>query len=202
MSKTISDIAFTPSVKAIQTRKGSRTAYARMEEKGGWKNTVTEDLASYIAARDSFYLATASGDGQPYVQHRGGKPGFLKVLDESTLAFADFKGNRQYISQGNLAENDKAYLFLMDYANRQRIKIWGRARVVEDDPELLTRLVDTDYKATPEQAIVFDIEAWDVNCPQHITPRYTELQIAQIVAPLQARIDQLEAQLAAQSAGA
>lgn len=202
MSKVISDIAFTPSVKAIQTRKGSRTGYARMEEKGGWENTVTEDLASYIAARDSFYLATASADGQPYVQHRGGKPGFLKVLDEGTLAFADFKGNRQYISQGNLAENDKAYLFLMDYANRQRIKIWGRARVVEDDPELLARLVDADYKATPEQAIVFDIEAWDVNCPQHITPRYTELQIAHLVAPLQARIDQLEAQLAAQSAGA
>ena len=197
MSHVISDIAFTPAVKAVQTRKGSRTGYARMEEKGGWQNTVTDDLAAYIAARDSFYLGTASADGQPYVQHRGGKPGFLKVIDETTLAFADFKGNRQYISQGNLAENDKAYLFLMDYANRRRIKIWGRARVVEDDADLLAQLVDPDYKAQPEQAIVFTIEAWDVNCPQHITPRYTEPQIAHIVAPLQARIEQLESQLAA-----
>ncbi len=199
MSQVISDIAFTPSVKAVQTRKGSRAGYARMEEKGGWQNTVTEDLAAYIAARDSFYLATASADGQPYVQHRGGKPGFLKVLDETTLAFADFKGNRQYISQGNLAENDRAYLFLMDYANRRRIKIWGRARVVEDDPELLARLADADYQGKPEQAVVFTIEAWDVNCPQHITPRYTELQIAHLVAPLQARIKELETQLAAAS---
>ena len=199
MSQVISDIAFTPSVKAIQTRKGSREGYARMEDKGGWQNTVTDDLAAYIGARDSFYLATASVDGQPYVQHRGGKPGFLKVLDENTLAFADFKGNRQYISQGNLAENDKAYLFLMDYANRQRIKIWGRARVVEDDPELLARLADADYQGKPEQAVVFSIEAWDVNCPQHITPRYTELQIAHLVAPLQARIKELETQLAAVS---
>lgn len=199
MSQITSDIAFTPSVKAVQTRKGSRAGYARMEEKGGWQSTVTDDLAAFIAARDSFYLGTASADGQPYVQHRGGKPGFLKVIDETTLAFADFKGNRQYISQGNLAENDKAYLFLMDYANRQRIKIWGRARVVEDDAELLESLVDPDYKAKPEQAVVFTIEAWDVNCPQHITPRYTEPQIAHIVAPLQARIEQLESQLAAAS---
>jgi len=200
MTTAISDIAFTPSVKAIQTRKGSRTGYARMEEKGGWQNTVSENLASFIAERDSFYLATASADGQPYVQHRGGKPGFLKVLDETTLAFADFKGNRQYISQGNLAENDKAYVFLMDYANRQRIKIWGRARIVEDDPELLEQLADPDYKATPEQAVLFDVEAWDVNCPQHIVRRYDETQIADLIGPLKARIAQLEAQLAGQPA--
>jgi predicted pyridoxine 5'-phosphate oxidase superfamily flavin-nucleotide-binding protein len=199
MSTIISDIAFTPSVKAIQTRKGSRVGYARMEEKGGWQNTVTDDLAGFIGARDSFYLATASADGQPYVQHRGGKPGFLKVLDETTLAFADFKGNRQYISQGNLAENDKAYLFLMDYANRQRIKIWGLARVVEDDPALLERLVDADYQGKPEQAVVFDVEAWDVNCPQHIVRRYDESQIANLIEPLKARIAELEAQLATPS---
>ena len=202
MSSVISDIAFTPSVKAVQTRKGSRTGYARMEEKGGWQNTVTDDLARFIGERDSVYLATASADGQPYIQHRGGKPGFVKVLDETTLAFADFKGNRQYISQGNLAENNKAYLFLMDYANRQRIKIWGRARVVENDPELLNRLVDADYPGKPEQALVFDVEAWDVNCPQHIVPRYDESQVADLVMPLKAHIADLEAQLAARSARA
>jgi len=199
MNTVISDIAFTPSVKAIQSRKGSRTGYARMEEKGGWQNTVTDDLAGFIAERDSFYLATASADGQPYVQHRGGKPGFLKVLNETTLAFADFKGNRQYISEGNLAENDKAYVFLMDYATRQRIKIWGRARIVEDDPDLLESLVDADYKAKPEQAVVFEIEAWDVNCPQHIVRRFDETQIEKLIAPLKAHIEQLEAQVAAQS---
>ncbi len=202
MSTVISDIAFTPSVKAIQTRKGSRAGYARMEEKGGWQHTVTDDLAGFIAERDSFYLATASADGQPYVQHRGGKPGFLKVLDETTLAFADFKGNRQYISQGNLAENDKAYLFLMDYATRQRIKIWGRARIVEDDPDLLARLADADYQGKPEQAVVFEVEAWDVNCPQHIVRRYDETHVEKLIAPLKAHIEQLESQLAGQPAEA
>ena len=197
MTTVISDIAFTPSVKAIQTRKGSRAGYAKMEQKGGWQNTITDDLARFIGERDSVYIATASADGQPYVQHRGGKPGFLKVLDETTLAFADFKGNRQYISQGNLAENDKAYLFLMDYANRQRIKIWGRARIVEGDAELLERLVDPDYPGKPEQAIVFEVEAWDVNCPQHIARRFDETQVADLIEPLKARIAELEAQLAA-----
>ena len=154
-----------------------------MEAKGGWSSTVTPDLAHFIAARDSFYLSTASADGQPYIQHRGGPPGFLRVLDEHTLAFADFRGNRQYISAGNLAENPRAFLFLMDYPNRSRIKIWGRAKVVEDDPALMERLVDPGYAARPEQAIVFTIEAWDVNCPQHITPRFTadeyDAQVAQ-----------------------
>ena len=132
----ISDIAFTPAVKAIQERKGPRRGYARMDEKGGWADAITPDLAAFIAERDSFYLATASADGQPYIQHRGGKAGFLKMLDAHTLAFADFKGNRQYITSGNLLDNDKAYIFLMDYANRRRVKIWGTARVVEDDPAL------------------------------------------------------------------
>jgi len=191
-----SDVVFSPSVKRVQERKGSREAYARMAEKGGWRTVVTEDLARFIAARDSFYLGTASADGQPYIQHRGGKPGFLKVLDERTLAFADFKGNRQYITTGNLAENPKAYLFLMDYPNRRRVKIWGRARVVDDDPELLRRLADPDYRGAPEQAIVLEIAAWDVNCPQHITPRFTEAEVAELMAPLKQRIAELEAELA------
>ena len=190
----ISDIAFTPAVKAVQERKGSRQGYAKMEAKGGWKDIVTDDLAAFIEERDSFYIGTASADGQPYIQHRGGKPGFLKVLDETTLAFADFKGNRQYITAGNLAENDKAYIFLMDYANRRRIKIWGRARVVEDDPDLMARLVDLDYAAVPEQAIVFTLEAWDINCPQHIPRRYTETEVADRLGGLEARIAELEAQ--------
>ncbi len=197
MTENVSDIAFTPAVKAVQERKGSRRGYARMEAKGGWQNAITDDLAAFIAERDSFYLGTASADGQPYIQHRGGPKGFLKVVDERTLAFADFKGNRQYITAGNLTENDKAYIFLMDYANRRRIKIWGRARVVDDDAGLLERLADAGYEAVPEQAVVFEVEAWDVNCPQHITPRYTEQEMGSIVAPLQARIGELEAQVAA-----
>ena len=194
MTENVSDIAFTPAVKAVQERKGSRRGYARMEEKGGWQSTITDDLAHFIGERDSFYLGTASADGQPYIQHRGGKPGFLKVLDEKTLAFADFRGNRQYITAGNLSENDKAYIFLMDYPNRRRIKIWGRARVTED-PELMERLFDADYDAVPEQAIVFEITAWDVNCPQHITPRFTEAEVGEIVAPLKRRIEELESRL-------
>jgi len=189
-----SDVAFTPAVKLLQEGKGSRKGYAKMEEKGGWQDTITEDLARFIGERDSFYLGTANADGQPYIQHRGGKPGFLKVLDEKTLAFADFRGNRQYITAGNLSENDKAYLFLMDYPNRRRIKIWGRAKVV-DDPELMARLADSDYDGVPEQAVVFEIAAWDVNCPQHITPRYTEAEVGEIVAPLKRRIAELEAQV-------
>jgi predicted pyridoxine 5'-phosphate oxidase superfamily flavin-nucleotide-binding protein len=188
----ISDIAFTPAVKAIQERKGSRRGYARMEQKGGWSDTISDELAQFIGERDSFYLGTASADGQPYIQHRGGSPGFLKVVDERTLAFADFRGNRQYITAGNLGENAKASIFLMDYANRRRIKIWGRARV-SDDPELMARLTDADYGGVPEQAIVFEVTAWDVNCPQHITPRYTEAEVARIIAPLERRIAELEA---------
>ncbi len=197
MRQHVSDIAFTPAVKAAQEHRGSRAAYARMEQKGGWRDRVTPDLAQFLAERDSFYLATATADGQPYIQHRGGPQGFLAVLDERTLAFADFGGNRQYITAGNLSENDKAYLFLMDYANRRRIKIWGRARIVENDPDLLTRLSDPAYKARPERAILFHIEAWDVNCPQHITRRFTEAQVSEIVAPLQGRIAGLEAEIAA-----
>ncbi len=198
MTSHTSDVAFSPAVKAAQSRLGSRGGYARMEAKGGWRDTITEELAQFIAERDSFYIATASADGQPYIQHRGGPKGFLKVLDERRLGFADFAGNRQYISLGNLSENDRAQLFLMDYAGRRRIKIWGRARVVEDDPALLDRLVDPGYEARPERAFVFEVEAWDVNCPQHITPRYTDAEIAPVIEHLQQRIAALEAELADQ----
>ena len=194
--RPVSDIAFTPAVKAEQERHGSRAGYARMQEKGGWTATITPDLAAFIAERDSFYLSTASADGQPYSQHRGGKPGFLKVLDERTLAFADFRGNRQYITAANLSENPRAFIFLMDYANRRRIKVWGRARV-DDDPALVARLHDADYKAQPEQAIVFTVEAWDVNCPQHITPRRTGAEYETIIGGLRERIKNFEDQVAA-----
>jgi predicted pyridoxine 5'-phosphate oxidase superfamily flavin-nucleotide-binding protein len=197
MNEMISDIAFTPAVKAQQFRLGSRDGYARMEQKGGWTDRVTEDLAGFIAARDSFYLATASADGQPCIQHRGGEPGFLKVLDDKTLAFPEYAGNRQYITMGNLAENNQAYLFLMDYPNRYRIKIWGRARVVEDDAELFKRLSGGDGDPVPERAIVFEVTAWDRNCPQFITPRYSEAELTEVTEPLTERIARLEAELAA-----
>ena len=195
MSPPTSDIAFTPAVKALQERNGSRAGYARMAEKKDWHDTVTPELAAFLAERDSFYLASASAEGRPYIQHRGGPKGFLKVLDDKRLAFADFGGNRQYISAGNLSENDQAAIFLMDYPNRRRLKLWGRARVVEDDPELLARLVEPGYKAKPERAFLFEVEAWDVNCPQHITPRYSEAEIAPALAKLQARIAELEAEV-------
>lgn len=166
-----SDLAFTPSVKRLQEAQGSRAAYARMEQGRGWATEVDEDLAAFIASLDMFYLGTANLDGQPYIQYRGGPPGFLKVLDTRTLAFADFAGNRQYISWGNLEDNPRAFLFLIDYARQQRVKIWGRARFVDDDPGLLTRLHDSSYPGKPERALLFSIEALDVNCPQHIHRR-------------------------------
>jgi len=190
-----SDVAFTPAVKAVQERRGSRRQYARMETTRGWQNTVTEDLAAFIAERDSFYLATANAEGQPYIQHRGGPKGFLRVLDDRTLAFADFKGNRQYITTGNLADNDRAFIFLMDYAHRQRIKIWGRARVVEGDDALIGKLFVPGYKAKPEQAILFTVEAWDINCQQHIPQLFPAPDVAAAVR-LQARIAELEAEVA------
>jgi predicted pyridoxine 5'-phosphate oxidase superfamily flavin-nucleotide-binding protein len=175
-----SDIAFTPTVKAIQQRLGSRESYQRMEQGNGWQTRVTPELAAFIAERDTFFLGTASLDGQPYIQHRGGPPGFLKVIDEQTLAFADFRGNRQFLSMGNLQDNDQAFIFLIDFANRRRIKIWGRAKVVEDDARLLDTLSDPDYKARPERVILFQIKTWDINCPQHIKRRYTVEEFAAI----------------------
>ena len=168
-----SDVAFSRAVKAAQETRGSRAGYEKAMERHDWDDRVTPALEAFIAERDSFYLGTASADGQPYIQHRGGPKGFLKVLDERRLGFADYRGNRQYISVGNLDENDKAFIFLMDYPNRQRIKMWGRAEYIEGDSEILERVADPEYGAKPERAIVFHIHAWDSNCPQHITPRYT-----------------------------
>jgi predicted pyridoxine 5'-phosphate oxidase superfamily flavin-nucleotide-binding protein len=189
-----SDVAFTPAVKAVQERRGSRKLYRRVEERRGWQTTVTPDLAAFLAERDSAYLATANAAGQPYVQHRGGPKGFIHVLDDKTLGFADFVGNRQYITTGNLAENDRAFLFLMDYAHRHRIKIWGRARVVADDAALIARLMPTGYAARPEQAILFSIEAWDVNCQQHIPQKFDASDVAASIERLNARIADLEAE--------
>jgi uncharacterized protein len=187
-----SDVAFTPAVKSIQELKGSRRSYARMEEKGGWETTVTPELADFLAGLDMFYLGTATAAGQPYIQYRGGPPGFLQVLDEHTLGFADFGGNRQYLSLGNLSENPKAFLFLMDYANQRRVKVWGTARVVEGDAALEQRLRDPAYPGRVERVILFTITAWDVNCQQHIHERYSQRQVDAAVAGLRERIAELE----------
>jgi uncharacterized protein len=192
-----SDVAFTPAVKAIQARKGSRKAYAHVEENGGWRTEIDDNLRALLADANSLYLATASADGQPYIQHRGGPKGFVKILDGRTLAFADYSGNRQYISQGNLSENPKAQLFLMDYAHRRRVKIWGEARVVDDDTALLESLMPRGYKARPEQVIIFRIAAWDTNCPQHIPQKFDAADVAAALASRDARIAELEAELAA-----
>lgn len=196
MRQHSSDIAFTPSVKAIQTAKGSRYNYERMELEGGWETAVTPDLESVLADLDMFYLGTANAEGQPYIQYRGGSPGLLKVIDKKTLGFADFGGNRQYITLGNISENPKAFIFLMDYARSRRIKLWGTIRIVEDDAELVEQLRDRSYPGKVERAILFQIEAWDVNCPQHIHKRFTQKQIAPVIEQLQARIADLEAKLA------
>ncbi len=201
MARPVSDIAFTPSVKEVQERLGSRKSYAQREENGGWESTVTPELADFLVERDSFYLGTASAGGQPYIQHRGGPKGFLKVIDERTLGFADFGGNHQYITLGNLAENDRAFLFLMDYAHRRRVKVWGRARVVENDPDLIKRLSVPGSRGRPERAILFHVEAWDVHCPQHITRRYSEGEVAQLIQGLRDRIDELENELRTIRAG-
>ena len=195
MSHYPSDIAFTPTVKSIQADRGSRSAYANVEQNHPWQSTVTPQLEDFLAELDMFYLGTANANGQPYIQYRGGPPGFLQVLDERTLAFADFGGNQQYISLGNLADNPQTFLFLMDYANRRRIKVWCTAHVIEDDPELLARLGDPTYPGRVERAIVFTIKAWDVNCPQHIHQRLPSRKVAQVIEQLQNRIQDLEARL-------
>jgi predicted pyridoxine 5'-phosphate oxidase superfamily flavin-nucleotide-binding protein len=187
-----SDVAFTPSVKDVQARRGSRKAYAHREEAGPWLTRITPDLAAFIAAQTSVFLATANKDGQPYIQHRGGPPGFLRVLDDKTIGFADFAGNRQYITLGNLAENSKAYLFLIDYVHRRRIKIWGEARVVEGDTELVAKLMPEGYKARPEQAILFTVGAWDSNCAQHIPQRFEAADVAAALMKRDERIAALE----------
>jgi uncharacterized protein len=190
-----SDVAFTPAVKAIQTRKGSRDAYAHVEQNGGWRTEIDENLAAFLAETNSLFFATASADGQPYIQHRGGPKGFLRVLDKNTLAFADYSGNRQYITLGNLSENPKANIFVMDYAHRRRVKIWGEARVVDDDPALLESLMPKGYKARPEQVIIFEIAAWDTNCRRQIPQKFDAADVAAALAARDARIAALEAEL-------
>lgn len=195
MKQIVSDIAFTPSVKAVQTDMGSREGYAKMEAGHGWQTVVTPQLRGFLSGLDMFYLGTSNAEGQPYIQYRGGAAGFLKVIDATTLGFADFGGNRQYITLGNLRDNPKAFIFLMDYMNSQRIKLWGTARVVEDDSRLLSKLQDKEYPGQVERAILFNIEAWDVNCPQHIHKRYPQREIDPVIADLQSQIKGLEEKL-------
>src|SRR3954465_712799 len=190
---TNSDIVLTPAARRAQAERGSARRY---DEKtaAGFPTTVTPELAAFIAEQDTAFLGTASADGAPYIQHRGGPKGFIKVVDEHTLGFADYRGNRQYITLGNLSENDRAYLFLIDFSRRQRIKLWGRARVVETHEALVAKLFDQGYKAKPERVILFTIEAWDVNCSQHITARLSEAEIEQMAATIQERYAALQAE--------
>ena len=190
-----SDIAFTPTVKALQASKGSRQAYARMEQRGSWESSITEELQMLIAQQSSFYMATANADGQPYIQHRGGPAGFLKVVDAQTLGFVDFSGNQQFISVGNLSENPKVHLFLMDYTHRRRIKIWGEARIVNNDPELIAKWMPENYRAKPERAILIQVKAWDVNCPQHIPVLFDAEKVKQALDAKDEQIRQLTAEL-------
>jgi predicted pyridoxine 5'-phosphate oxidase superfamily flavin-nucleotide-binding protein len=191
-----SDVAFTQAVKTAQERNGSRPYYARMEEAGSWETQITPDLKAFIEIQTSVFLATANLQNQPYIQHRGGPPGFLRVLNEGTIGFVDFIGNRQYITLGNLAENPKALLFLIDYAQRKRVKIWGDARVVENDPTLMRELMPGGYKARPSQLILIAVRAWDANCPQHIPQRFDAACVTAAIAERDARIKALELELA------
>jgi hypothetical protein len=190
-----SDIAFTPTVKAIQTKRGSRGAYARMEAQGGFRTAIDDRLIAMLAQANSAYLGTATGDGQPYIQHRGGPRGFIRAVGERTLGFADYSGNRQYVSTGNLADNPKAFLFLMDYARKGRIKIWGTARFT-DDPAIIAQLMPEDYRAQPESALLFDIAAWDINCPQHIPRKFDADQVEAALGERDAEIARLKSELA------
>jgi len=191
-----SDLAFTPSVKAVQARKGSRRAYARMEEAGGWSTRITPDLKDFIEAQTSIFFATANGSGQPYVQHRGGPPGFLRVLDDQTIGFVDFSGNRQFITTGNLLENPQAQLFLIDYASGHRVKVWGDASVVDDDKDLLARMMPKDYPAHAEQAVLFAVRAWDANCSKHIPRRFEADAVQRALEARDQRIETLEREIA------
>ena len=199
MPSKFGELAFTPEVKAAQERRGSREIYDRYISQGSANDSITPKLEKFIAQLDGFYLGTVSSNGYPYIQFRGGQPGFLKVLDEKTLGFADFSGNVQYITVGNLSGSDRAFLFLMDYRHRKRVKVWGRARVIEEDLALIERLQDPNYPAKVERAILFEVEAFSENCPQHITVRYSQAEVERkveaAVAPLQARIAELEQQL-------
>ena len=188
-----SDVAFSPAVKAEQHRRGGVPAHQRIEARGGFRTDLTADLVDFLAGVDTAYLATASAAGQPYAQHRGGPKGFIRALDDHTLGFADFTGNRQYITTGNLAENDRAFLFLMDYAHQRRIKLWGRARMA-DDPALIARLMPEGTNARAERAVLFTVEAWDTNCRQHIPQKLDAADVVEAVHRLEARIADLEAE--------
>ncbi len=198
MPRQFGEIAFTPEVKAAQEQRGSRQTYEKYIANGAANDTITPKIADFIALLDGFYFGTVSSHGYPYIQFRGGSPGFLKVLDEKTLGFADFSGNVQYITVGNLSGNNKAFLFLMDYRHRKRIKIWGRAEFVEGDAELIEQLRVPGYAADIERAILFHVEATSENCPQHIPIRYSETEVEQMMVPLRDRITQLEQQLSQQ----
>lgn len=189
-----SDVAFSPTVKQVQAERGSRPAYARAEQGGGFEQEMTEDLRAFLAQIDTAFLATASADGQPYVQHRGGPKGFIRALDDHTLGFVDFVGNRQYVTTGNLRENHRVCLFLIDYAHRRRVKIWGTARTVPANDQLLTQLAPRGYRMRPEQIMLITVSAWDVNCPQHIPQKIDAADVQAALARLQARIAQLEAE--------
>lgn len=190
-----SDIAFTPTVKAIQERKGSRAGYKNMEDRGGWRKMIDDDLRDFLAQQTSFFMATANAGGQPYIQHRGGPKGFIRVLDEQTLAFVDFRGNRQYITQGNLQDNPQAHLFFIDYAHQRRIKVWGAARVVESDSALISALMPDTTKAKAEQVILFTVKAWDINCPQHIPQKIDAEDVIRLLAEKDNEIAALKARL-------
>jgi len=192
MTRKFGEIAFTPEVLAAQTQRGTRETYERYIANGPANDTITPKLEEFIAQLDGFYLGTVSSNGYPYIQFRGGPPGFLKVLDGRSLGFADFSGNVQYITVGNLSGNDRAFLFLMDYRHRKRVKVWGRAEYVEGDTALIDRLRISGYPAEIERAILFHVEAISENCPQHIPVRYSEAEVEAMVAPLKARIAELE----------
>jgi predicted pyridoxine 5'-phosphate oxidase superfamily flavin-nucleotide-binding protein len=192
MKRPSSDVAFSPSVKRVQTERGSRAAYGRVEHRGGFETRVTAELRAFLAEIDTAFLATASADGQPYVQHRGGPKGFIQAIDDGTLAFVDFTGNRQYVSTGNLAENDRVCLFLIDYAHRRRVKVWGRARTESATAALLEQLAVRGYRARAEQVILISVSAWDMNCPQHIPQKLDGADVAHALAGLEARIAELE----------
>ena len=197
MSHRFADIAFTASVREQQARLGTASRNERLQALGGPNNRLGAAEVEFIAARDTFYMASVSESGWPYVQHRGGPAGFLRVLDDTTLGFADFRGNAQYVSTGNLHHDNRVSLILMDYPSKQRLKLLGRANLIEEaeDPALVARLENPGYRARVERAFVISVEAFDWNCPQHITPRFTQAELGSMVEPLQLRIRELEAQV-------
>lgn len=199
MGHAYHNIAFTETVKSLQENRGSRASYARFEEGPLRGDRIGPNEAVFITARDSFYMASTSETGWPYVQHRGGPAGFVRVLDEGTLGFADFVGNKQFVSLGNLKSDNRVSLFFMDYANKTRLKLFGQAEVVDpEDRATLSKLEVPDYKARVERGLVIRVAGVDWNCPQHITPRYTEAEVGRVVEKLTARAAELEARLTAE----